>query len=348
VAVIETRDLRKRYGRVEALRGVTLKVEPGEVFGLLGQNGAGKTTLIKILLGIVKSGEGDATLFHHPAGTAEVRNRVGYLPEDHRFPEYHTAYSLLDYYGTLYGMSRDDRRRKIPELLDQVGLAGRMHHKIRTYSKGMKQRTGIAQAIFHDPELIFLDEPTDGVDPVGRREIREIIDERRRKGATVFVNSHLLGEIEMMCDRVAIMQKGELIREGTVQELTKQQGVFILGVSDRAAFPAAELRQLGYNLRDLRGDRWEITLAEGQAIDPALDLIRDRGLRLTHMVEKKQTLEDIFVSLVEAAEPGVDARRRKRLADREEYDRGRGRGRDGYDDDRYRDDDRRDRRGDDR
>jgi len=342
VAVIETRDLRKRYGRVEALRGVTLKVEPGEVFGLLGQNGAGKTTLIKILLGIVKFGDGEATLFHHPAGTADVRKRVGYLPEDHRFPEYHSAYSLLDYYGTLLGMPRDERRAKIPEMLDQVGLATRMHDKIRTYSKGMKQRTGIAQAIFHNPELIFLDEPTDGVDPVGRKEIREIIEDRRRAGATVFVNSHLLGEIEMMCDRVAIMQKGELIREGTVQELTKQQGVFIIGVSerDRDVFPEAELRQMGYTLRALR-DRWEITLADGQSIDPALDLIRDKGLRVTHMVEKKQTLEDIFVSLVEAAEPGVEDRRKRRLAARD--DRGRGRDRDPYDD-RYRDDDRRDRR----
>lgn len=329
MAVIETRDLRKDYGRVQALRGVTLKIEAGEVFGLLGQNGAGKTTLIKILLGIVKFGEGEATLFHHPAGTAEVRKRVGYLPEDHRFPEYHSAYSLLDYYGTLYGMSKDDRRKKIPELLDQVGLASRMHYKIRTYSKGMKQRTGIAQAIFHDPELIFLDEPTDGVDPVGRREIREIIEERRRKGATVFVNSHLLGEVEMMCDRVAIMQKGELIREGKVQELTSQQGVFVIGVTDPRDFPEEEIQKMGYKLRRDR-DRWEVTLADGQSIDPVLDLLRDKRLRVSHMVEKKQTLEDIFVSLVEAAEPGVDARRRKRIADRE---------RDGY-----RDDDRRGRR----
>ena len=331
MAVIETRDLRKRYKKVEALRGVTLKVEPGEVFGLLGQNGAGKTTLIKILLGIVKHGEGEALLFHEPAGSADVRKRVGYLPEDHRFPEYHSAFSLMDYYGVLYGMSKDDRRKKIPELLDQVGLATRMHHKIRTYSKGMKQRTGIAQAIFHDPELIFLDEPTDGVDPVGRREIREIIDDRKRRGATVFVNSHLLGEIEMMCDRVAIMQKGELIREGTVQELTAQRGVFILGVD--GDFPEAEVRRLGYSLRQVR-DRWEITLADGQSIDAVLDLVRGKGLRLTHMVEKKQTLEDIFVSLVEAAEPGVDDRRRRRAAAREK---------DGYED-RYRDDDRRGRR----
>jgi ABC-2 type transport system ATP-binding protein len=334
VAVIETRDLRKHYGRVEALRGVTLKVEQGEVFGLLGQNGAGKTTLIKILLGIVKFGEGEATLFHHPAGNAEVRKKVGYLPEDHRFPEYHSAYSLLDYYGTLYGMSKDDRKKKIPELLDQVGLASRMNDKIRTYSKGMKQRTGIAQAIFHDPELIFLDEPTDGVDPVGRREIREIIEERRRMGASVFVNSHLLSEVEMMCDRVAIMQKGELIREGKVQELTSQRGVFIIGVTEPRDFPAEELEKMGYKFRRMQ-DKWEFTLAEGQSIDPVLDLLRDKRLRVSHMVEKKQTLEDIFVSLVEAAEPGVDDRRRRRMAAREERERG-----------RYRDDDRGDRRGD--
>ncbi|HVK10896.1 MAG TPA: ABC transporter ATP-binding protein [Gemmataceae bacterium] len=336
MAVIETRNLRKRYKRVEALRGVTLKVEPGEIFGLLGQNGAGKTTLIKILLGIVKNAEGEALLFHEPAGTADVRKRVGYLPEDHRFPEYHSAYSLMDYYGTLYGMSKDDRRKKIPELLDQVGLASRMHHKIRTYSKGMKQRTGIAQAIFHDPELIFLDEPTDGVDPVGRREIREMIEDRKRKGATVFVNSHLLGEVELMCDRVAIMQKGELIREGTVQELTARRGVFVLGV-DGGPFPEAEVKGLGFSLRP-SGGKWEVTLADGQTIDPVLHLVREKGLRMTHMVEQRQTLEDIFVSLVESAEPGVDARRRKRQADRDEYDRGRGRGRedrdDGYDDDR--------------
>lgn len=326
MAVIETRDLRKRYKRVEALRGVTLKVEPGEVFGLLGQNGAGKTTLIKILLGIVKISEGEATLFHHPAGTADVRKRVGYLPEDHRFPDYHSAYSLMDYYGTLYGMSKDDRRRKIPELLDQVGLASRMYHKIRTYSKGMKQRTGIAQAIFHDPELIFLDEPTDGVDPVGRREIREMIEDRKRRGATVFVNSHLLGEIELMCDRVAIMQQGELVREGTVKELTAQRGVFILGVSG-GSFPESDLRQKGFAVRPI-GDRWEVSLSDSQSIDPVMQIIRDCGLQLTHMVEKRQTLEDIFVSMVEAAEPGVDARRRKRQADRE---------RDGYrDDDRRR------------
>jgi ABC-2 type transport system ATP-binding protein len=297
VSVIETRDLRKRYKRVEALRGVTIRVEPGEVFGLLGQNGAGKTTLIKILLGIVRNPDGDAMLFGERAGTARVLNRVGYLPEDHRFPEYHSAYSLMDYYGTLFGLSRDDRRRRIPELLEQVGIGPRMHDKIRGYSKGMKQRVGIAQAIFHNPELIILDEPTDGVDPVGRREIRGIIEDRRKKGATVFVNSHLLGEIELMCDRVAVMHQGELIREGTVQDITRQTGTYLIGVAE-GEFPQGRLTQMGFGVRPLN-ERWEITLAEGKSIDPVLDLLRDSGLRLRHLVEKRQSLEDVFVQLVD-------------------------------------------------
>src|SRR5262249_5155313 len=156
-------------GRIQALKGVSLRVERGEIYGLLGQNGAGKTTLIKVLLGITRGWQGDARLFDQRAGAVEVRRHVGYLPEDHRFPDYHTAWSLLHFYGELLGLPRKVRLKRIPEVLDMVGLVGRMHWKIRTYSKGMKQRVGIAQALFHDPGVIFLDEPTDGVDPVGRK-----------------------------------------------------------------------------------------------------------------------------------------------------------------------------------
>ena len=310
MSVIETRDLRKEYRGVAALRGVSLKVEAGEIFGLLGQNGAGKTTLIKILLGIVKHGDGEASLFGKPAGTAEVRNRIGYLPEDHRFPECHSAHSLMDYYGSLYGMDSATRRRRIPELLEQVGLGTRMHSKIRTYSKGMKQRVGIAQAIFHNPELIFLDEPTDGVDPVGRREIREILENLKKQGATIFVNSHLLGEIELMCDRVAVMQKGEIIRQGRVQDITAQRGTFVVAVAG-PDFPATELAGLGVVSQPL-GERFELTLPEGRDIDMVLEFLRDKGLRLRHLVEKRQTLEEAFVSMVEASEPGVDRQNRKK------------------------------------
>ena len=311
MSVIETNTLRKNYGHIEALKGVSIRVEPGEIYGLLGQNGAGKTTLIKILLGLVGKTGGDATLLGEPAGAVAVRRQVGYLPEDHRFPEYHTAYSLMDFYGQLYGMPRDDRRRKIPEMLEVVGIRNRMDNRIRTYSKGMKQRLGIAQALFHNPQVIFLDEPTDGVDPVGRREIRELMERLKGEGKTIFLNSHLLGEVEQVCDRVAILQKGELARQGTVADLTKQTGLFVIGLAPGQTFPADEATRLGYTIVP-DDDRVEVTLAEGQSIDPVLELLHARGLNLRHLVEKKQSLEDVFVSMVDGDEPGTDRRRRRK------------------------------------
>ena len=322
MSVIETRELRKRYGRIEALKGVSIQVEKGQIYGLLGQNGAGKTTLIKILLGIVKITEGEAELLGATAGTTSIRQRVGYLPEDHQFPGYHTGYSLMDFYGQLYGVSRDDRRKKIPETLELVGISGRMNSKIKTYSKGMKQRLGIAQALLHDPEVIFLDEPTDGVDPLGRREIRELMSRLKERGHTIFLNSHLLGEVELICDRVAILQKGKRIHEGTIAELTAQKGRFEVGLAIGQRFPETETAQLGYSVKimNLGGGKkaaapaielWEIGLREGQTIDPLVRMIMEKGLNLRHLAEKKQSLEDVFLATVEGAEPGVDKRERR-------------------------------------
>ena len=313
MAVIHTKNLAKRYGKIEALKGVSLKVEEKEIFGLLGQNGAGKTTLIKILLGITRETMGEAHLLGKSAGTPAVLRRVGYLPEDHRFPEYHTGHSLLDFYGSLLGVSRHDRQKRIPEMLELVGLKGRMHSKVRTYSKGMKQRLGIAQALFHNPDVIFLDEPTDGVDPVGRREIRTLLQHLKSEGKTIFINSHLLGEVELICDRVGILQSGELIREGDIASLTRQRGLFLVGLAPGQTFPQAEVAQKGYPVTT-RGEFWEVALADGQSIDPVVDLLRSRGLSIRHLVEKRQTLEDMFLETVIAAEPGVDqpVARRKR------------------------------------
>ena len=313
MSVIETRELRKNYGLIPALKGVSLSVEKGQIYGLLGQNGAGKTTLIKIVLGITRLTNGAATLLGQPAGVTAVRARVGYLPEDHQFPGYHTGYSLMDFYGQLYGVSRDVRRRKIPETLELVGIAGRMKSKIKTYSKGMKQRLGIAQSFFHDPEVIFLDEPTDGVDPVGRREIRELMARLKDKGHTIFLNSHLLGEVELICDRVAIVQKGELVREGTIAELTEQKGLFELRLAPEQKFPEEELRARGYSVAR-SGDVWQVSLKEGQSIDPVVKLIADMGLGLRHLIEKKVSLEEVFMATVDAAEPGVDKRGAKVVA----------------------------------
>jgi ABC-2 type transport system ATP-binding protein len=305
VSVIATNNLRKNYGRINALKGVSLEVEKGEIFGLLGQNGAGKTTMVKILLGITNASGGEASLLGQRAGTTRVRYQVGYLPEDHHFPDYHTGYSLLDFYGGLLGLPRRERRQRIPEALEQVGLISRMGSKIRTYSKGMKQRLGIAQAIFHEPDVIFLDEPTDGVDPIGRREIRTLMESLKAEGKTIFLNSHLLSEVEKVCDRVAILQKGEVIKEGDIEVLTRQQGLFVVGLAAGQTFPAEELAGLGYGVAP-SGKVWEVRLADGQSIDPVVDYLRSRGLGLRQLQEKRLTLEDIFMESVEAAEPGVD------------------------------------------
>ncbi|MBN9122307.1 MAG: ABC transporter ATP-binding protein [Planctomycetes bacterium] len=313
MSVIETRDLRKTYGRIEALKGVSLRVEKGQIYGLLGQNGAGKTTLIKILLGIVGKTEGEALLLGAPAGAVEVRRKVGYLPEDHAFPGYHTGYSLMDFYGSLYGVPAAERAKKIPEALELVGIAGRMHSKIKTYSKGMKQRLGIAQALMHDPDLIILDEPTDGVDPMGRKEIRDLMADLKNKGHTIFLNSHLLGEVELICDRVAILQQGKLVREGTIDELTKTKGTYTLGLLAGQTFPTDAVTALGFPVRALpdTAGHFEVTLPDGKTIEPVMKLLSERGLTVVHIVEKKQSLEDVFMTTVEGAEPGVDRKRRR-------------------------------------
>jgi ABC-2 type transport system ATP-binding protein len=305
VPVIATGSLVKQYGRIDALKGVSLTVERGEIFGLLGQNGAGKTTLIKILLGITRPTGGTALLLDQPAGTALVRRRVGYLPEDHRFPDYHTGASLLDFYGALLEVPRRERRRRIPDILEMVGLKNRMHSKVRTYSKGMKQRLGIAQALLHEPEVIFLDEPTDGVDPVGRKHIRDLMQSLKKEGKTLFINSHLLGEVELVCDRVAILQRGLMIRQGDISTLTERKGLFVVGLAPGQAFPREELKNRGYDVA-AAGEYWEVALRDGQSIDAVVDLLYSQGLKLRHLVEKRQTLEDLFVATVEGAEPGVD------------------------------------------
>ena len=313
MAVVETDDLEKSYGGVQALRGVSLSVERGQIFGLLGQNGAGKSTLIKILLGIVKKSGGEARLLGEPAGTPSVRRRVGYLPEDHQFPGYHTASSLLDFYGRLYSMPRSDRTKRADEALDIVGLLARKDSKIRTYSKGMKQRLGIASSFFHDPEVIFLDEPTDGVDPVGRKEIRDLLNTLKADGRTIFVNSHLLGEVEMISDRVAIVHQGSVVQQGTVAELTQTEGRFAVGLAPGETFPLEMVEKLGYRTQAV-GDQIEVlTGTDLTGIDKVMAMLAERGLHVRHLVEKRQSLEDVFLTMVESKET-AGTRRRARAA----------------------------------
>jgi ABC-2 type transport system ATP-binding protein len=221
---IDLSDVSKMYsGKVHALRGVDLRVARGEVFGLLGPNGAGKSTLVKILMTIIRPTTAKGNVLGQPVGHRPTLARIGYLPEHHRFPEYLTAAQVLDYYGGLTGIDRATRRARIPALLDMVGMSAWAKQQVKKYSKGMRQRVGIAQALMADPALVILDEPTDGVDPVGRRDIRELLVRLKGEGRTVFLNSHLLSELEMVCDRVAIMVQGKVASQGTIDELTTGQ-----------------------------------------------------------------------------------------------------------------------------
>ena len=296
--VVSTRELEKHYGPLRALGGVSLDVEPATVFGLLGQNGAGKTTLIKILLGMLAPTSGSAHLLGRPVGSVAARRDVGYLPEDHRLPEYHTGPSLLDVYGGLQGLPRQERRRRAAELLERLGLTGREKLRIRGYSKGMKQRLGLAQALLHRPSVLFLDEPTDGVDPVGRKQIRDLLLAERARGVTIFINSHLLGEVEQLCDRVAILRKGQLAIVGTVAEVVGAKTSWLVAF-DRpltADHPWSSARLAPAGSSGL----WRLQLEAAVGIDRFLEEARGHGLHLRHLEQERGTLEEIYLQLADA------------------------------------------------
>ncbi|MCZ2148552.1 MAG: ABC transporter ATP-binding protein [Bryobacterales bacterium] len=297
---IETNSLKKVYrsfwsGReVLAVDGVTLRVERGTTYGLLGPNGAGKTTCVKMLLSAVHPSAGTARLFGRDAAEPEARRSIGYLPENHRFPTYLTGNSMLEFYGSLSGMEAPVRKRRIPELLELVGLDRWGDVRLGKYSKGMLQRVGLAQALIHEPQLLILDEPSDGVDPVGRKQIRDILHSLEERGVTIFVNSHLLAEVEAFCRDVAILHKGRVVLEGKVKELTAGKGY-------RLTVPAA----LPENLRAEITSRASSTAARDGVLDlqfsgrdeanRAIDLLRAGQLEIEALTPTTSTLEEVFI-----------------------------------------------------
>ncbi|TMG00307.1 MAG: ABC transporter ATP-binding protein [Chloroflexi bacterium] len=222
-AVVRVRDLRKRYRRQDpwAVDGVTFELEPGQAFGLLGPNGAGKTSVVKMIGGLLRPDGGDISVFGSPPGEPRARAQLGFSPEDPDFPKFLRASEVLDYFASLLGLDEADRRRRIPETLAFAGLEGE-RRQIRQFSKGMKQRLGIAQAILGRPKLLILDEPTADLDPLGRRDVRALIESLKQSGVAVLLNSHLLSEVERVCDDVAIMAKGRVLREGTMREVVPE------------------------------------------------------------------------------------------------------------------------------
>jgi ABC-2 type transport system ATP-binding protein len=283
---------------VHALKPLWLDVAPGEVFGLLGPNGAGKTTLVKLLLGIVFPSSGAGMINERRIGTTASKELVGYLPENHRYPPYLTGNGVLNYFGRLSGMSPATIRQRGGALLEMVNMSKWGGTKVRKYSKGMMQRLGLAQALLNDPQVIFLDEPTDGVDPVGRKEIRDLIGRLREEGKTIFLNSHLLSEVELVSDRVAILNKGEMVRIGTVRELTEQARLYRVEVSEegKEGFAAGIAR---FAPRELGETSAVIEAADPRDLNAIIDALRAGGALITSITPVRVTLEQLFIDIVQ-------------------------------------------------
>ena len=297
---VEAQGLRKVYNRKAAVEDLSLTVGRGEVFGFLGPNGAGKTTSLKMLLGLVVPTSGTGRLLGKPLGEPEARRQVGFLPEHFRFHEWLKAAEFLHFHGRLYGMEEGRRDKKVREALAIVGLSDCAGQRLSTFSKGMLQRIGIAQALLNDPELVFLDEPTSGLDPLGRRQVRDIILAVRERGVTVFLNSHLLSEAERVCDRVAIINKGSVVRQGALSELLSGD----LEVDLRLANLTPELLEaLGRLSSQVKTDGSVVTVrvAREETIPLLAEAAVQGGGRLLALTPRRSSLEDYFVQVIEGS-----------------------------------------------
>jgi ABC-2 type transport system ATP-binding protein len=290
----------RNHQPVHALEDFSIEVEGGQIFGLLGPNGAGKTTFIKLLLSLARPSSGSAALLGEQLPSVKVRSRIGYLPENHRYPGYLTGEQVLRLFGQLSGVPRDLVEARITPLMHLVGMEQWRKMKVKKYSKGMLQRVGLAQALINEPDLVFLDEPTDGVDPVGRKEIRDILKNLRDQGKTIFLNSHLLSEVELISDRVAILDKGRLLKTGTVDELTTTGSRFqIPPLPDAFRLESEALvLQISYGPELLA-----VELKSTQELNRLIDLLRKHGVELTSITRQRSTLEESFLSLLKREVP---------------------------------------------
>jgi len=300
---IEANDLvkvfRTRWRRreVRAVDGISLQVEPGATFGLLGANGAGKTTFVKMILSAVRPTSGCAKVFGRDSRSPDARLPVGYLPENHRFPTYLTGAGMLDLYGALSGMSEAARRRRIPELLELTGIGKWADIRLGKYSKGMLQRVGLAQALLHDPKLLILDEPTDGVDPVGRVHIRGVLQTLEQKGTAIFINSHLLNEVELFCRDVAIIHKGRVALTGRVKDLTRTKG-FRVSTSGAPERLRDHLSAKAAAVASLNGSV-QFHFATIEEANEAVDALRAEKCLVESLTSSASTLEEVFVRTVQ-------------------------------------------------
>ncbi|MGE5552870.1 MAG: ATP-binding cassette domain-containing protein [Betaproteobacteria bacterium] len=300
---VETQALTKLYRNGGGCREITLSLAAGQVFGLLGPNGAGKSTLVKTLVGLVRPTSGAGRLFGHPLRSAEAQRSIGFLPELFRYQDWMTGREVLDFHARLRRVPPADLRRRREEVLDLVGLAGREDQRVGSYSKGMQQRLGLAVALIGDPPLLFLDEPTSALDPVGRREVREVIRNLRAAGKTVFLNSHLLSEVELVCDRVAVIHKGRVLAEGVPQTLRTSEIELDL-VCDR--YPEALLERLRRLAKQVEKKEQGLRLVLGGRADipEVARLAVGEGVSVYALTPHPPALEDVFLELVKGGEAG--------------------------------------------
>jgi ABC-2 type transport system ATP-binding protein len=298
------KDFRPGFGlrRKRVLHGVDFEVMEGEIFGFVGPNGAGKTTTLKILMGLIRPTEGSASILGRDVGESEFRDQIGFLPENPYFYPFLTAREILDFYAKLTGVEPAVRGRRVDELLERVNLSHAADARLRTFSKGMLQRVGVAQALIHDPSVVFLDEPMSGLDPIGRKEIRDVILSLREAGKTVFMNTHILPDVEMICDRVAIIAKGRIRHQGRIEEfLPEAEGASSIVLSRVSPELVSRLEE-GFDLK-LRGhgDRVEIDVPAKQ-VQAALAAAIGAQAEVISVTPHRRSLEEVFLSAVRDSE----------------------------------------------
>ncbi|MFP3389965.1 ABC transporter ATP-binding protein [Brevibacillus sp. SIMBA_040] len=304
--VIETWELSKQYGGKAGCKNITLQVPRGSVFGFLGQNGAGKSTFVRTMLGLLHPTNGKALMLGHRIGSVESRKKVGYLPELFRYPDWLTGTQLLEHHAELCGLPRSERKTIIRDVVELVGMAGREKERIRGFSKGMQQRIGLACALLSDPELIFLDEPTSALDPIGRKEVRELIARLRDQGKTIFLNSHLLSEMESVCDHVGIIHRGELVVHGEWRKLSAVLPQIELTLEQGSDKLQANVPAYVTDMRLLRQNEgqatWLFTLDEDGRVPALLAELIAGGAAVHEVIKKQQSLEEVFLYWVQKKE----------------------------------------------
>lgn len=297
MTVIETHGLTKIYGTKTGCRDISLTCRKGEIFGFLGPNGAGKSTFVKMLTGLLFPTSGDAEILGRPLRDVAVRKKIGYLPENFKFQDWMTGEDLLSFHASLYRLDKKIKNIRMDEALETAGLRGSGKYRIGTYSKGMQQRIGIASSLLCDPDVLFLDEPTSALDPVGRKEVRDLLLRLKAGGKTIFLNSHLLGEVETICDSIAIIKNGSILKQGSMESILEGKTVLRIAADHITPQVLAKLKGFDPN-PEVCGDHVELHIAGREAIPPINRVLVENGCSVYELISRRESLESLFISIV--------------------------------------------------